>query len=63
MDTGGAPDLLMRAAANPGGWQTVRGVIAALERHEIKCQFPLRAPVPLSQFLNCEKHVQFVAWP
>ena len=36
MDTGAAPDLLLRAADNPAGWRTMRGVIAALERHEIK---------------------------
>jgi hypothetical protein len=36
MDTGAAPDLLLRAADNPAGWRTMRGAIAALERHEIK---------------------------
>ena len=36
MDTGDAPDLLLRSRDNAAGWQTVRGVIAALERHEIK---------------------------
>ena len=34
MDTGAAPDLLLRTGDNENGWQTVRGVIAALERHE-----------------------------
>ena len=32
----GAWDLLLRAADNPAGWQTVRGLIAALERHGVK---------------------------
>jgi hypothetical protein len=36
MDTGDAPDLLLRSRDNAAGWQTVRGVTAALERHEIK---------------------------
>ena len=36
MDSGAAPDLLLRAADNPAGWQTVRGLIAALERHGVK---------------------------
>ena len=36
MDTGAAPDLLLRTGDNENGWQTVRGVIAALERHEIR---------------------------
>jgi hypothetical protein len=36
MDTGDPPDLLLRAADNENGWQTVRGVVSALERHEIK---------------------------
>jgi hypothetical protein len=36
MDTGAAPDLLLRDRDNENGWQTARGVIAALERYEIK---------------------------
>ena len=36
MDTGAPPDLLLRTGDNENGWQTVRGVIAALERHEIR---------------------------
>ena len=36
MDTGDAPDLLLCCRDNAAGWQTVRGLIAALERHEIK---------------------------
>jgi hypothetical protein len=42
MDTGAAPDLLLRAADNENGWRTVAGVIGALERHEIKS---LRRPI------------------
>ena len=36
MDAAPAPDLLLRTGDNENGWQTVRGVIAALERHEIR---------------------------
>jgi hypothetical protein len=36
MDTGAPPDLLLHTGDNENGWQTVRGVIAALERHEIR---------------------------
>jgi|SRR6476620_7680422 hypothetical protein len=36
MDTGAAPDLLLRDRDNENGWQTARGVIAALQRYEIK---------------------------
>ena len=36
MDTGDGPDLLLRTSDNENGWQTTRGVIAALERHGIK---------------------------
>ena len=36
MATGAAPDFLLRSRDNAAGWQTVRGLIAALERHEIK---------------------------
>jgi hypothetical protein len=36
MDTGDALDLLLRSRDNAAGWETVRGVISALERHEIQ---------------------------
>ena len=35
MDVGDPPDLLLRTGDNENGWQTVRGVIAALETHGI----------------------------
>jgi hypothetical protein len=36
MDTGAAPDLLLRTGDNENGWATTRGVIAALERYQIR---------------------------
>ena len=36
MDAAEEPDTLLRIEDTKPGWETVRGVIAALERHEIK---------------------------
>ena len=44
MDAAPAPDLLLRDRDTGSGWRTVRGVIAALERHGIKSlQRPIEA--------------------
>ncbi len=52
MDTADMPDLLLRSRDNVAGWQTVRGVIAALERSQTQSlQRPIETGIGPDDFV------------